>query len=44
LALGGEKTYPGLKPIENAQQLKLAGAERYKEDTNNLAVMLGQVT
>lgn len=42
--MAGYKTYPGLAPIENAGELKSVPADRYKEDTNNLAIMLGQMT
>lgn len=42
LNFAGYKTFPWLQPIENAWDLKWAANTRYREDTNNLAIFLGQ--
>jgi hypothetical protein len=42
--MSGYKTYPILAPIENQGMLNDEPADRYKADTNNLAILIGQVT
>jgi hypothetical protein len=42
LAIAGIKTFPGIDTIENKFIAEQAAETRYREDTNSLAILLGQ--